>query len=240
MAASRAHMHAISLDERPLISTLFVWIPKAAGTSIFLWLNSELGLAKIKSPQRVSAWLDEGFDRANHITLGHMDPDWLIASAIADPAALVASKSFAIVRNPYSRALSLYSHFIRENIIPRRWTLVRFLEEVEAVGPQIGPYNVNYLSQASPMVNWVQQSMWPGPKRIFKLEDLQVWQAELASWLQVSGRPGLYNARSEFEGRPRIDRRSADLVLRIYEDDFEMFGYETDSVGNSGDSFPGH
>lgn len=225
----RAKLAEIELTESGLhfqdFANVFVWVPKAAGTSIVNLLSRDLSLRVLKYPSMVVGALKSGKSTGLSVSFGHMNTDWLIRSGACSPQVLETAYTFAIVRNPFERAVSLHSYLQRIGRVPRSWRLERFLDEVWARPTPIGPFNSSGLSQAQPMVRWIFPDQWMGPESIFRVEDgLGSLMKELRGIGVVGSLPKL-NASPERSTATPITETSIDLIRRIYEEDFSAFGY---------------
>ena len=215
-----------SLPLKPEV--LFVWVPKAAGTSIHYWLSKELGGFLIKNPETLEQY---GRERKSdsYLTFGHMNIDKLIEFGLLSPLDLHKTRSFAIVRNPYDRLISLFRYAVTMRAIPSRTPLGLFFSLVERQSATPGAYNWAGLSHASPMVNWVVQENWNGPKDVVKIEALSEALPMLAKAFGISSKPKRLNVSiKDTSERFPIGRTLANRIGAFYERDFSTFGYSFD------------
>ncbi|PKP85270.1 MAG: hypothetical protein CVT80_03535 [Alphaproteobacteria bacterium HGW-Alphaproteobacteria-2] len=200
---------------------LFIWVPKAAGTSIYNWLHAEIGMLKLKEPFAVRG----GFPGRGPVTFGHMDVSLLIERGLVKETFVDHALCFALVRNPFSRAVSLYK-YLHER---RRVTgdLTDFLEVVAQGVEAVGLYNSVGLSQANPQCRWLfRRSGHLFPHKIWKVEELEQRIPEIRACIGVEHAPAFLNKSS---GRvPELSGRDIDLIRSIYEEDFERLGYSVD------------
>ena len=89
---------------------VFVWIPKAAGTSISTALASATGSClTLLSPGQVTAC----FPQRGLVTFGHQSYGQLVDEGYIDHEFDRRSFKFCFVRNPFDRTVSLF-HYLRK------------------------------------------------------------------------------------------------------------------------------
>jgi len=119
------------MTDHGAIRDLFVWIPKTAGSSLAAWLNPagmpELGVLSelLHDPNRYSELAQYPVT-----TFGHIDVDSLIERGDLTSAQLADCWAFAVVRNPFSRVVSLHRYLITLGWLAPETDLVQFLREV--------------------------------------------------------------------------------------------------------------
>lgn len=123
--------------------TLFIWIPKTAGTSI---------LSTYKNMRVV---LDQKFDNKGDVTFGHFDVKLLLRQGIISKEYWQQAYKFTVVRNPYDRFISLYQDFKRTGRIPRKLTEIQFAHTLLHVTRKPGLYNTLDFSQCASQVDWL-------------------------------------------------------------------------------------
>ena len=200
----------------------FIWIPKSAGTSVYKWLESQLGMLKLK--ERIS--VKGGFSQCGPVTFGHMHYEALLDQKLVSMEFHKRAYRFCFVRNPYDRAASLY-YYLSKN---KRYkgSFSDFLRRVESGVEPLGLYNSVGLSQANPQSSWIISSNGQVlVEHIFKVEDFQSAQAELAVRLGIEVESIHANRSERRENIASLFRSKEDveIVKRIYEKDFAMFGY---------------
>lgn len=162
---------------------IFIWIPKAAGTSIHS-LFAHFGMGKYKSIDQ-ARYLFPGSGMATFV---HQSVPALVAAGAIRKSYVESAFKFAFVRNPYDRVVSLYHYFKRYDRMPETMDFGTFLEMLgeqweknrtapqlteamlsprvryrgEFVSPEdhtlhpVGLYNVYGWSQCRPQVDWLQ------------------------------------------------------------------------------------
>jgi len=207
----------------------FIWIPKSAGTSVYTWLEAELGMPKLKLPYQVKG----GFPQRGPVTFGHLSTEALLREGLVSRAYFERSYKFAFVRNPYERAVSLFYYLRRLDQVAASESFTDFLSRVADEAPAIGLFNWRGLSQASPQTAWlldVDGKMLAD--EVFRVENFDQACATLAGKLGI-GLSIKHENRSERQvGSADLyrDGRAADLVRRIYRSDFEQLGYDPDAT----------
>ncbi len=134
-------------------NAVFIWIPKAAGTSMF-GLFERCGAAKaVEVDQIESNWPRQ----AGWVTFGHMSYRQLVEKDIVNKEFDRDSFKFAICRNPYDRVISLYNYLKYHGVLPQELDFPGFLGVLYEEGiPPVGLYNVSGLSQCNPQVEWIR------------------------------------------------------------------------------------
>jgi hypothetical protein len=215
-------------DLNPLLkrpsTSLFVWVPKTAGTAIFRWVASQSVTLLVKDGENL---LDQWDDRSewDMVAFGSMNIDALVKAKYFDPFLLQSRYSFAFVRNPYARIASLFRYALKMGAVPKKTPFRVFLWMVARQQPMPGLYNWSGLSMASPMVNWIQQQTWAGPKQIFRVEDGASAFRQLGENLGLRGLPGRENETSATLAPVRFRKFEIDLIQDIFFEDFKEFGY---------------
>lgn len=222
---------------------LFVWIPKTAGTSLATWLQPagmlpvDAHSASVHSPAEYGDLL-----APECVCFGHMNIDDLIRRGLVTRGQLAKWWSFTVVRNPYSRALSLYEHAKRTGWIAPNQSLLEFLLGLKQGLARPGAYNSIGLSFANPQTHWLEQSLWDGPSHVFHLEELpELEQTLKARYPQLTGSVGHLN-RSSARARHRAPSEAIPLIHEIYVQDFLELGYsfDQDLVPDIEWSYPWH
>lgn len=206
---------------------VFIWIPKSAGTSIYNWLNEEIGMLKLKEPVAVRG----GFPGKGPVTFGHMDLVELMNNGWVDPSYMERAFSFTIVRNPYSRARSLFKYLKKRKRVNEDFT--GFLERVARGVEPVGLYNSACLSQANPQCRWTKNPDGSNlVDEFWKLEELEAALPNIRSKTGARNTPGMLNKSS---GRSQdMSARDIALIQDIYQEDFETFGYSLDPQAEKG------
>ena len=219
----KAQMSRSNCAGLPSLDFYFIWVPKCAGTTVFQALHESTGMLKIKSPKLVRQNLGR-LSSMRSLTTGHMEPDILINLGISSAGNLNQANSIGIVRNPFNRVFSLFSHFNRLSRFAPKISLIDFLRGVERDGHRLGPWNSSGVSAAQPMVRWLKPALWDGPKTILRFENLH---EDIQGWGQESNLNitlGCLNSNPS-SSEHSWSRAEIEMVQRLYEEDFVAYGY---------------
>jgi len=164
---------------------LFIWVPKAAGTSVYHIL-SKYNCPKLKGNKDAQEFENSGF-----VTFGHLSISYLLETNVISKDYLKKSFKFCFVRNPWDRFVSLYHYtqydkrmsfekfvlLIQRKYIFQKTFLSRLFQFIYNIFPiiteklhqeplvnyfdcilplpKVGSYNVLGLSQTNPQVAWI-------------------------------------------------------------------------------------
>jgi len=204
---------------------VFIWIPKSAGTSVYESLDA-LGCAKIKDVGR----LKRVFPQKGLVTFVHLDYAALRDAGLVTDAFDQNAVKFTITRNPYARAVSLYFYIRDRHKLFERWrcepTFEDFLELIDrGFYDKIGIYNVRGMSQANPQVEWTRNIKLDYVGRMEELEDTMKEIGRLLG-KDLPAVPWLNKGTGAKDKAEDVyDKRTRYLVDKIYEEDFDTFGY---------------
>lgn len=211
---------------------LFVWVPKTAGTSLISWLAQSAETALMYESDHFSRFRDDRNNNFRFVSFGHFNIDSLLNYGLVMPQTLETLYSFAFVRNPFQRAVSLYKYALLMRAIPKGFGLKPFFQLVKRQEPIPGLYHWAGLSMAAPMCRWIQQNEWSGPHKVFKIEDFDKAAGELMSDLGLNGGPGHMNSSRKPTSEVDLSDSERNLILSIYREDFELFEYDEDFMGH--------
>lgn len=182
---------------------MFIWIPKTSGTSLYRAMSE-------KDPTFLKCLDVKKIPNGTH---GHVK-----INCVYSEQELENFYIFTIVRNPYSRTVSLYEYLKKLNIIDKI-TFLDFTNKIKSV-PPIGPYNRIGLSQCNPQSDWLF-----GIKKvqIFYFENLSPLYDELGLKKQY-----VLNKSVSGDYREYYCTKSKINVDNFYSIDFENFSYKTE------------
>lgn len=199
--------------------TVFVHIPKCGGQSIEAAFLKDLGLNwKQRAPLllRPNADPSLGPRRLAHLTARDYVARHYLSQELFD-----AYFTFALVRSPFARVLSLYNylghdrplrHFVQHRLTKAFETPDDFDGDFYFVRPQ-----ADFLTDAAGM---------PLVKRIYRLESLDEARDEIAA-LSGLAAPIPHNNRSKpHAGMTDFSHDDIAIIRALYEADFEMLGYD--------------
>lgn len=195
------------------MNALFIWIPKAAGTSIQRALPMKRYIGEIHDMEK--------FDNEGFATFGHASIMTLINMGIILPSWYDHAFKFCFVRNPFDRMVSLYHHYLGRKRIKRGFN--RFCKTILKSRDFIGPYNYKGFSQARPQNDWLVADI----DFIGRVENLQDDLDIICKRLDLPLVKVTYeNRSSRSHVRSYYNDELIKIVGEIYADDFDIFGYE--------------
>lgn len=191
-------------------NSLFIWIPKTAGTSLFEVLKEHHGYR---------LFLDnyKDFDNTGNVSFGHLSVQDLLHTGVISRKYWANTDSFCVVRNPYDRFRSLWIDFKRSKRITEDTTLWQFAWGVRNLTNRPGLFNAKDFSQCAPQCSWVV----PGTK-ILRFENLE---ADLAGIGVTQAMPHKNKGTDRF-WKDDYDEDTMRLVSEIYMEDFITFDYD--------------
>jgi len=163
----------------------------------------------------------------------------LIAAGIISQQWLTARWTFAFVRNPWDRLVSLYAYLFhvlgRHKLVYGDLSFVEFVRivtDTEAPIDPVGVYNWQGLSQARPQTEWLTH--WQGRRfvdYVGRFEHLDDDWAHVAVHLGIDT-PLPYSNSSPRQPRYQdyYDEQTRALVARYYAADIQLGGYSYDPV----------
>lgn len=207
----------------------FFWIPKTAGSSIFASLHASLEMQKRKRPKHFLSFPNKGA-----VTFGHVSYlDLRSLGVISDEYHHRAYK-FCIVRNPFTRAVSLFNYLKAIRRIDKDLEFEGFLDLVSDWCPPVGLYNSRGISQANQQTSWIiGEHAEFLVDDIFHLEDLDRFKNVLEK---------RFNRVIDLSTRVNVSEKTLSLddayasasniekVRIIYRRDFDLLGYRDDVI----------
>jgi hypothetical protein len=209
---------------------IFIWLPRTAGTSMFSILEQNGALILLNVPS-VRAY----FENRGLVTFGHMPLAGLVQQGYVSPAYFARAWKFAFVRNPYSRAVSLYHYLIHKRYLAPTTTFGIFCSYLEqrAYEP-VGLYNHEWLSQLNPQIAWLfTEHGKPIYDFLGKFENLEGDFAHVRERLKLcrsNGTVPLLNATNHRSVSSHYTDREKKIVAEVYSADFKYFAYDVDRV----------
>jgi len=209
---------------------IFVWIPKNAGSSFYQWMKNELGMVKLKYPTEFRQ-----FGNAGAVTFSHVHYLSLLDSKYVSRRYHNSAFKFAVSRNPYQRAVSLFNYLC--SVGKYSGAFVEFLSDVRMNRTPVGFYNSLGLSQTNPQVDWLlSEDGGFIVDKIYRIDELGKAVDEIRGRFQLSG--------SSEVGRENVTRLKRDavellhshsecipMIREIYLRDFELLDYSLDDLG---------
>ena len=209
--------------------TAFTHVPKCGGTSLHRWLAKEIGLVKLNSLPLLESATRSAVP-LKHVSFGHLSIEAMLEKKLVTLGQLERLFCFSIVRNPYSRALSLFAHFQKINQLPETWSLNNFLLLLVRSRPMNGLFNLARFSQAAPQVSWLGGERWPGPDLLVQVEKPHELETTLAEKFGVRGTiPHSRQSHAE-QFLHQWNSRTTRIVQDLYAADFQALGYDPDRL----------
>lgn len=196
------------------MNNLFIWIPKTGGTSIYNSLSTKINM---------QIYIDNyyTFNNTGNVTFGHADVGCLLSNQIITKEYWQNSNKFTVVRNPYSRFVSLYNDFKKSKRINGNTTLKEFANVISHFTRKPGLFNVMDYSQAASQVSW----LLPGVE-VYRLENITKLNRD-------------FNLKISHENRTTFDdwlnyycQETLKMVTDIYYDDFALLNYDIIEYAN--------
>ncbi len=200
--------------------SIFIHIPKNGGTSVYTMLHSA-GLVKLNSLRAVQLF----FRGKGRVTFGHMAVGSLVELGMVPQDYVDRAFKFALSRDPYARAASLYRIYCKMTATLHRQASFHDFLKMLADGyyNRIGPYDSLGMSPCNPQVAWLRDTP---PDKIYRVEDLREFADDISERWKIA-KPDLvhmnWTSRStELNLSP--DEKA--LIKEVYRDDFETLGYD--------------
>jgi hypothetical protein len=202
--------------------SIFIWIPKNAGTSVYTILH-QYGLIKLNTTRDIRLC----FRNSGRVTFGHMAVNSLIELGLVSQEFVDGAFKFAVGRNPYIRAISLY-RYLSGNVLlnwHRQPTFHQFIRLIaDGHYDRVGAYNARGISLCSPQVDWLRDN-WPD--KLYNIENLDEFVADICRrWCIDEMSVPRLNVSGD-NAAVQLSREEKVLIKKIYAEDFETFGYPT-------------
>ncbi|MAG94082.1 MAG: hypothetical protein CMJ48_10070 [Planctomycetaceae bacterium] len=200
-------------------NAVFVWIPKSAGTSIYSVL-SRAGCPKFKNVDAVKY----RFPQQGIVTFGHMSYAELVRAGHVSNQFDASALKFCFARNPYDRAVSLFSYLRKTGRLAERSSFLAFCRRLQEEGcDPVGLYNRRGLSLCSPQVRWLDDVEVDFVGRFESIA------SDFGSICDVLGIPRTSLPHLNGSNQRRYGEsycgESKRIVESFYAEDFESFGY---------------
>ena len=207
---------------------LFVWIPKAAGSSIYKALNESRYkcrrlLNKEKNGSIESPYT--AFENKGVVTFGHASIDALIDNAIMKKDFFENAFKFCFVRNPWDRLVSLFFYRgLHEKYESFRQFCMTFKDE--GIEP-IGLYNSKLNSQFNDQINWI---IGRNGKLLVdfigRYERVEEDFEKICSILGIRKKLPHKNVTRHLNYKEYYDPLTIEIVREKYRRDIEFLGYD--------------
>lgn len=201
-------------------NTLFIWIPKTAGTSIFRHFESAVRMKRILEYEDAK----KSFNNRGSVTFGHLSIDQLLKDGVIDNNYYNNCIKFTVVRNPYDRFISLYFYLKQERKIPSWYSISDFRSRIiDGIEP-VGLYNVDGMSQANPQTKWLINI---DVDVQIRFENLRADFAAFAREMNLKNLtlPHLNRSISRKYSEIKLDTRTIEFINTYYKVDFQKLKY---------------
>lgn len=142
------------------MNTLFIWIPKTAGTSFYSVLKEKIDMKLYTEKYNL-------FNNEGNVSFGHACIGSLMKSNIIKPDYFKSSELITVIRNPYDRFVSLFNDYQRSGRIPPSFTQFEFANTLRTMKRKPGLYNSIEFSMCANQSDWLI-----GSPVIIKIEEL--------------------------------------------------------------------
>ena len=203
-------------------NAVFLWIPKNAGSSLYRLVGGSRLLDIHAVRYR--------FAGKGMVTFGHMDYAMLVDRGFVSRRFDGSAFKFAFCRNPYDRAVSLFSYLQTGPHVSVNDSFLDFCRRLKHPGCEpIGLYNSRGLSQCNPQVRWIERIKIDFIGR-FELLEEGALRLQDNLGLKSSRLPHLNKSQSlQVEYKAQFCEESKHIVEDVYREDFEHFGYPIES-----------
>ena len=206
-------------------NVLFIHIPKNAGTTAI----HEIGATRYRNINHIPDTVE------GCVTFAHMSYPMLLDAGYVSENFDQSAYKFAFVRNPYDRAVSVWSHLMnrmnRLGTALRDTTFLEYMQTLKENGAfKLGLYNARRWSQANPQVRWTENIELDFIGRFERLtEDMNTVFSDLG----LPPRKISHHNAGRGHNRSEYCEESKRIVEEFYAEDFEVFGYPIERLGDS-------
>lgn len=214
------HFLALKLAKKP--KAVFIRVPRTGGTSINKALR-ELGSRDFKRIDQVKY----RFAQQGPASFSHMDYLRLVEEGFVSSSYDQNAFKFTIVRNPYSRMVSLFAYYKKFGDLHQKTSFETFcsLLTTDAID-EIGLYNVNGMSQCQPQSKWITNGKGElFPDYIGRFESLDDSFNFIAKKIGLKTALPNINATQHSPYQKYYNDESAEIVYNYYRQDFDLLGY---------------
>jgi hypothetical protein len=182
-------------------NSIFIWIPKTAGTSLFRAL-SENGCRKFKSIEHIK----RVFHPSGLVTFAHLSLANLVDEGYVPLDYYNNSFRFTFVRHPEARMISLYRYLQKKNVIPLSVSLEELIDQLEPAMQEPTPDPREFLSRIQ-----AASLAWNGD--------------DLYPYKQRCPAPGLYNTLAYSQCRPQMAFLKPPLLVSSTQSDHKVANF---------------
>lgn len=198
---------------------LFIWMPKTAGTSLYIALKES---SKMREYLTIE-YAKDFFNNQGLVTFSHISIKSLRESGIISDKFYADSYKFCVCRNPFDRFVSLFHYLKKRKLIEDHLTPFDLMNKIMEGIPPIGAYNVKGLSQCNPQVEWIRDIELDEILRFENLDkDIKSLEKFLNTEIEI---PLLNTSPNRKKISDELDLETMELIKEYYKEDFEFFNY---------------
>ena len=210
------------------INVLFIWVPKAAGSSIYRALKESRYRCKRllnRSKGGVIEFPYTDFDNKGAVTFSHASIEALIEHGVVKTDFFESAFKFCFVRNPWDRLVSL---FFYRGLDKKYESFKQFcLDFKDQKIEPVGLFNSKLNSQFNDQASWIVG----GNGRLLvdfigRYERLSDDFSKVCKILGIRKKLPHRNKTDHDHYRKYYDPETLDIVKRKYKRDIDLFGYD--------------
>lgn len=216
-------LHAAKLKKQP--KAVFIRCPRTGGTSI------NKALAQIGTPNfRRIDQVKYRFTQQGPVSFSHMDYRKLVREGFVSPEFDREAYKFTVVRNPYSRHVSLFAYYKKFGDLHKNTSFETFTHLLaDNAIDDIGLFNVNGMSQSQPQTRWITDENG----EIFldyvgRFETIQQSFEIITAKLGIQTQLPKINTTQHKPYQEYYTPETAEIVYNYYLQDFKTLDYPKD------------
>jgi len=223
LTALYRHFSALKLAKQR--KAVFIRVPKTGGTSINKAL-AEIGCRDFKRIDQIKY----RFTQQGPASFSHMDYLKLVEEGFVSPDFNENAFKFTIVRNPYSRLVSLFSYYKKFGDLHQKTSFKTFCHLLQdGAIDEIGLFNVNGMSQCQPQTRWLTDQ----DEQLFidyvgRFENLEESFKHIIQELGLNTKLPKVNSTKHSPYQEYYDDETLTIVQEYYKKDFDILNYSTD------------
>lgn len=203
---------------------IFSHVPKTGGTTIHQWLKSNLRMWIYRSSTRLPA---KPPPAENYVLyLGHLPLRNVVQDHLFSRKLVESLPSFAFVRNPVTRTLSLYHQQLTSQEEKISGDLNHFADQLWKNRGNFKWWTPSMRLMARPATYWVKPKSGPHIRTVYRIEEFDLAVEDLRATYKIDSYPETKNSsRVNVEDQEESTARLNEVVSELYYDDFVNFGY---------------
>lgn len=205
-------------------AVIFSHIPKCGGTTVLHWIAENLPMWTYRSQSHIPKKAPPEGNFA--LYAGHLPISALVNDGLYTRDQIGNVFSFTFVREPLSRVTSLFHQHVSSAKQKVATDIDSFIEQLSERrdDPSWGTPALRLM--AKPSSFWVYPVGGPWVRQVYKLEEFDHAILDLSNRLDIPPKPKRMNLSRVIDGEKQLpSRKSVDLVIEIYADDYRNFEY---------------